>query len=494
MLVFPAGIGGDYPAQLALSYIGGWLDRSPHLQAFYRIPGGINPHMSMDIFVPLVGQVVGVYWAGALMIALSLVLAPIGAMLLARALNRKAPSWIALFAFVPMLNANVYLGFIEFWFTCGLALVFFAGWVSMSPGWRRSLLMMAPAILLFFSHLLGFLLFGYLVALWEVGRWYTGNRGSLRAFLRQLALVDSVAFLPALLLMAIALAESKAVPRIIDFDPLSGLIGLLIAPFLIEWRVASLFVAALFYGVFYIGLRNRWLQISTEMAIVCVGLLVLVLLIPRVFLGIAILHVRFGAIFAIVLAASCALERQTVSQRSAVASVLATLLVIQFGLAAKSLRETDRQVANLRSAFSLIEPGSRLLKAWEAGQLFPLNNLFHIDAYATIDSEAYVPDLFTDTSRVAITEPMKPLHFPGAMPLDSADLASTALRDLPRDANAGNWNLAYFWGWPNNFDYLLYWRTNASALADLDCLIPVAERPEFILYRIKQSDSTRQCQ
>jgi hypothetical protein len=59
----------DYPNHLARMHIIATLDRDPMLSQFYRIDWALIPNLMMDLVVPPLARLIGVYEAGRLFVA-----------------------------------------------------------------------------------------------------------------------------------------------------------------------------------------------------------------------------------------------------------------------------------------------------------------------------------------------------------------------------------------------------------------------------------------
>ena len=100
-----------------------------------------------------------------------------------------------------------------------------------------------------------------------------------------------------------------------------------------------------------------------------------------------------------------------------------------------------------------------------------------------IERDAYVPNLFTN-SFVDVAPAMVDLHMPQANPVFAQDLA--ALAERPRVASEnGYWSPAFANDWPEQWDYLLMFKTpEQDDLSELP-VCAVSATPEIILYKPK---------
>lgn len=481
----PFGLGHDYPNHLAVGYIEARLGENPDLQRFYDISYALKPNLSMDLIVASLARVIGLYNAGTVMMVLAALLPALGGLLLALSLGDGRISWVSLFVFVSVFNGCLYWGLLEFLFSCGLALILLAAWIRFKRGYTRAAVFAILAILLVVSHILSFLLFAYMVALYEVG--YTLTRDSEKFSSRAAAFGKYD--LPALLV-------PLAIGLIVAFQA-----GGQESWFWYGWEERwSAILSAFIYGadeatftparlivfsaIFYVALRERWLSVRPEVRLLCIGLLALALFAPYAVFRISLLQVRFSPIFVIVLAACCVPETTAIRVQIVAAGVLVALLGMQFADAYVSMRRTQDEMVQVRSALAQMPPGRRLLVSMEQ-ELIETDVLVHAASYAVIERDAFVPNLFIKTTPLRVSAAMAPLTYQEQV--SPAALEYGLNRALPPSRN-GYWSPTYFYGWPLHFDYLLFLRRDPADTLAFTCLTPVAEHPRVVLYAIESPE------
>lgn len=484
--LWPLGLAGDYMNHLARNHIEAriWFDAS--LRENYTISFAVIPDLAMDIVVPWLAQLTGVYAAGAVMMGAAFVLPPFAGLLIAQTLHGRV-SWIALLGFLAVFNENMQWGFVNFVVSTGLALVGFAFWIRCSPSWRRSFIFLPFGVFLAFSHALGFLLFGYLILLWEIGCFAAGQRGSLACFLRQLTTKDAVAMLPGLAVLAMATQGAQELTHagVVDFSLLPKIDALWAGANFFDPWLARLVTLSLIC-VFWLGLRRGILEIEPRMKWVCAGLLALILAMPTSVFGIWGLHFRYPAVLIILAAASVKVRpgggRIAKQAAAGAASLLAVVAYINGAL---HMARIDGFADSYRNLLTGLPEGARVLPARHE-QTDPLLTL-HAAGMAVIESSAFVPNLFTNTSPVSVRPQMRALHMPQAWPLLEEELADAAGLELPPSRN-GYWSPYYHYGWPRFWDYVLYFRVGPHQSLDLPFLCREAESARAILYRISDSE------
>lgn len=489
IFAFPLGVGGDYVNHLARTYIEGWIGSSEDLARYYDVAYGFIPDLTMDLTVPWLSHAVGIYWAGALIIALAVLSGPLAGVWLSRRLHGAAAGWLPLVGFATIFNLNFEFGFINFIASTGLALAAFTAWTLAAPDWRRSLLFAPAGLFLVANHALAFLLLGYLVLLWEIASFLEKERGGARAFLVGLATRDAIAFLPGLAFLAvsvfgasdleIAAAASSAPWRAWDVVSLSPFRYFRDANSVTTASVSALFL----YGGLVFGLGSGALRIDRRMAVVCGGLGLLVFSFPEHALGISCLNFRYPPSLTILLAASVRFAPGVEKAAAAAMGVGAAVLFAQIYNGATNMHRVNAAASEVRAGLAVLPAGARVLPV--ADPAADKRIAHYIPALSVIEADAYVPSLFTFTSPVDVAPAMRELHMPSGI-LTEEELIDGADKALPPSEN-GYWSKSYYYGWPDHFTHVLYMRAPGGAGLDSEWLCPLRAGPDFVLYRVKHN-------
>ncbi|SHJ29331.1 hypothetical protein SAMN05444417_0020 [Wenxinia saemankumensis] len=251
------------------------------------------------------------YTAGAVFNVLSAAMLPLGVALLSLVTTGRIGLTVAP-AVLLIYSKPLAWGFINFVFSTGLALCLFALWIWLRPGWRRTALFALLMPVLFFSHVLGFLLFGFLMLAYELGQFAAGRRGRLSHFATRLILRDGLIAVVPLALFAAGLPDRLPGldTEISGFGGLQSRMEALLAPFDYDSSQVSALGRSLFVGfglLLLIAFRSGWMTLAPPLRPVFLASVVLVLAVPAAFLGISLLHIRFGAIPMAILLAGASL-------------------------------------------------------------------------------------------------------------------------------------------------------------------------------------------
>ena len=145
--------------------------RSPGLQAIYRIDWALMPNLAMDLIVPQMARFLGVLLAGQIFVAMTLAMIAAGTLLLHRTLFERASLW-PMTIFLFLYNDILSLGFLNYLFGVGGALILFALWVRCEswPLWTRLTIFPLCTFLLLISHLGALAVYGLMVVCYEFWR------------------------------------------------------------------------------------------------------------------------------------------------------------------------------------------------------------------------------------------------------------------------------------------------------------------------------------
>lgn len=480
--LWPLGLTSDYFNHLARNHIEAQVWFNTNLKEYYAVSIAIIPDLTMDLIVPWLSHLIGIYAAGAVTVWMAFLLPPLAGLMIARNLYGKVP-WVALAAFFVMFNENMQWGFVNFVASTGIALFGFALWMRSKPSWRRALLFAPWSAFLVLNHALAFLLFGYLVLLWEVASYAHGQRGSWRTFLRQLVMKDAIAMAPGLFLLVLATGGSEELTHVgvTSFATLPKLQSLWSAVSFFNSTLARM-VSIILVGAVCIGLNRGLLQMESRMVWVCTGMLILVVAMPTSILGIWGLQYRYPGILFILVACSIRLHPDVTARGVRIVAIAAgALFVTVLANGVLQMSRIDNQARLLRDVIAELPHGARVLPARHEDA--DLSYALHSAGLAVIDRSAFVPNLFTNTSPVDVDPAMTALHMPQAWPLLEEQLRGSMHKELQRSAN-GYWSRQYYYGWPKHWDYVLYFRSNGEQELDLKPLCLVDERSLVALYRI----------
>ena len=167
--------------------------------------------------------------------------------------------------------------------------------------------------------------------------------------------------------------------------------------------------------------------------------------------------------------------------RPVFAAGFAGVAALLFLNAGAKMSEIDRQADSLREQLADLPKGAKILAVFSDVSVGSPFNM-HAPSLAVIERAAYIPNLFTNTSFVDVKPAMVDLHMPQANPVLAQDLPTLATRARVA-APHGFWSSEFANDWPEQWDYLLLFKSaDHSGLSDLP-VCAVSATPEIILYK-----------
>ena len=402
----------DYPNHLARCYILYHLPTSPILRLYYRNVMQAQPNLALDLIIPPLERVVSIWRAGQIFLALTLLALIGGTLALHRVWSGHWSSWPAL-AWLLAYNRLFYFGFLGYLFGVGAALGAGALWISLSnrPSLLRFASGLACASLIYLLHLYALGIYGVLVGGFELDDWLTHPRPPVARLARLAALAGQ--FLPAAFLFLKISPTARALHRfawgglVHQFtEPLHMLDG--VTPTLDRLTLTTLTALVLFL----LATGRAKFAASARIPLLLLGLLLLIM--PDE------LFSSFGANRRIPIALACTVLAATdwhrISQRLRRNILLALCALIGLRTGATILRwhEAALIYRPYLTAFRSLTPGAKLLAAIPATPADTTPPLYHLDAYAVILRQVFLPSLFAAPddagSSIAFTPRFQALH------------------------------------------------------------------------------------
>ena len=488
-LVFPLGIARDYPNHLARVFIQYHLDGDALLAENYAIAWRLIPDLAMDLFAAPFAGWLSPYWLGALFNGLTLLLLYSAGIALHWRQRGELSLWPLLLVAL-LFNEALRWGFMNFLFGVGLALWILFFWLASEAWpWHRRLLVFAAAQLaLFFAHLLGFMLCGYLILGLELLRAWRDRDRSLRdrlqVFVRHMA-----QFAVPLLLFAYVVFIQDGVG---DSRTAYGAIGAKAMAFLSPTSALAapggplvlLALLLLLYGL----QRRGHMALDKDLKVLLWAMLALVVAMPNMVLGIWGLDFRFPFVALLLFVAAVHPSAEIAASRL-FRGFLHALVAVSLLTGGLQLARNDGEQQAIRQALAEAEPGGALLVAGDYDPACPgcfpdWIDFMHSGSLAAIESAMFVPLLFTATSPVEASPRRRALDVPHGWPVTRQALEEGRDRPLSDPRHPHDPAHAYWHDWPHSFDYLLWLRREGSDLDGLRGLERLADGRVFVLYRV----------
>lgn len=403
----------DYHNHLARQYILARFGSSEILRQFYHVSWHASPYLALDGIIQGFASFLPVDVAGKVFLSLMLLLMALAPIALNLALfGRVTP--IALLGLLFIHNETVTLGFVNYLFSIGFALCLLALWIRLreAAGWVRLLLFPLLCSLLFFSHLLGYMIYLLTIGSYELGCHLQKTwRHSPSAFWKldsgqwhNLLSIILQAVLP-LLIFSLYGPSAESVSSnthgglVRKLDLLLGMFGYLIPPY--AWSVDK--AVALALPVVLAGLLiARRLFIPGPMLWVIAAMLVLFLVMPmELFSGWGADH-RLLPALGLLLIGSIAPTKQSTGWLGVLGTALILgLVLVRAGAVTLEWRKSNQDYAEYVAAFETIPNGSRMFYAFGHRGMekeISIRPVYHLPLLLLARRDVYVPFLFASNS------------------------------------------------------------------------------------------------
>ncbi len=483
---------GDTLNHLARMHILLGIDRSPDLQRFYVVQWSPVPYLAMDAVVPLLAHLMPLFVAAKVFVAISVLMPCLGAATLHAVVYRRL-SLVPAAALLLGANYLIALGFLNYVFMAGLAVMLFAAWIATAawPRLARIALFTPLATLLYLGHAFAFLGYGCAVAGAEMlSAWQSSYRPRLRVLLNVVA--AGVQALPALYFAATLNTASGAPGKLYNHygDPAEKLMALA-SPLL--FLVDHLQVIVLFASIALVLSVAGRLRLPRKVwpATIAVGIAALAA--PEILLSTWLTDFRLPLFVMILLLGGLTLMPAP-RWRRPLAAALAVLLAVKSFDTWRVLRITDEQIAQMRQVLTALPRGSRLLVANLSGPpngvaALSGSTIWTMPLLAVIDRDAFVPYLFTGLTTVHMRPAYAASSTPQGGPVTLQQLNEALAGQPPTlsDVEKREGLRIYWHDWPARFDYVLVEHFFAMPPSDLPTnLIQIARGKDIALYKIKK--------
>jgi hypothetical protein len=404
-------LGVDDLNHLSRIYVRAHIASDPDLARFFRIRTDIIPYLGMDLLLTPIARVLPIMLVGRLYI-LALVWGVVGSVVvLQRAFTGRIgfePAAAGIFAY----NGLLAWGLINYFLGIILALLLLAAWhVQRRRYWlTRLLLFTCAATLLYITHVFAFVLYGILVASYEVFSRPTPWRTPLRDWIVLGGqAVPSLLFWRAIsnkligagfTFQYVPIFKAVAFGSPFIFDSAAGGSALLI----------SLEVIILGCLILYIATARGWLTWCRTLAGPVLLLLALTAIMPYRAFGVALLDYRFAVPAACLAFAGLRIVPPVMPRALPAIATIAVLTVWRTADIFTVMHRCDSQYAELRNALAPLPRGVELTTVLEKTNPVPgvactsLPIYLHMAQLVTIDRSGFAHDFFAIVTSVGVRD------------------------------------------------------------------------------------------
>ena len=474
----------DYPNHLARMFILAQHTSNEFLSRFYTIAWAPIPNLIMDIAIPPLIPLVGVYTAGRIFIGATLLLLLLGPMAVHRAIYRTWSAW-PLIGGLFVYNGFLFVGLMNYLFGIGIAVCGLAAWIAQAE--RSIALKMIVSFIfcaiLYACHAAALAIYGLSIASLELWRlWSTRSLNAHAIIISGIALC--LPFLPFI--------------YIVMHSPMWGLAQQYV------WESQGKLQAI-----------ETFLSVYSDYADIPFLVLIVAAIATAIRRGLVRFHAA-GLIIAVVIAVAFVLmPRQAFGSWMADQRLLVGLFFMSLGFISVDLRKLEKQNAffaiclvaiafrivdvsvnwaalsqpmlELKSALHSLQPGSRLfvtrLDNSTSGAID--DALSHSPNLAVIERSALVSRLFTVEGK-QIVHARDDFH--EHVDVEDGDTPSISQALITAKTKTATGKAAHYWDdWDDFYDYLIVLGTDpedtTNPAPDMLQLVHVGRG--FDLYKIK---------
>lgn len=413
MLLVQVPLGADLVPHLARIYVRAHLDSDPDLARLFRIKSEAVPYLGMDLLLTPLARVLPVLLVGRIFVA-ALACGLVAAVATVQRVITGRVGLSAAAAGLIAYNGLLAWGLLNYTLGVILSLLAFAAWHGLraKPWPWRLALFAAIATLIYFTHVLAFVLYGVLVGSYELF-------GLPHVWRRRWSdwLVLAGQAVPALLLWH-RLHETMLVQGAsFSYDGVAKLYALMgpllfggaaggrMDPGLVLFGAGFLAAGA----ALILNLRHRWLSWPRVLAAPILTLLALTLLLPFRVDGVGLNDYRL-----MVPALCLAFAGLRLTRPPPLRAVLLVGAAVALGIALRvadvvaATQRCDRQYAELADALDALPRGAEMATVLERSDPAPaqvcttLPVYDHIGSLVTIRRSGLSPDFYVNVTGVAV--------------------------------------------------------------------------------------------
>lgn len=485
ILTTPVAPLADYVNHLARMRILADIADDPALAGVYTVKWALIPNLIMDLVVPRLAGLIGVYPAGQLYLVALVALLTGGPMVLYRALHGHWSPWPL--AVVPFVYNGIFLfGLVNYLFGVGVAIWGAAAWIALADRpvvWRMALAGILVVPVLFVCHLFAVGLFGMTIGAFELARLFERDRIDARAVIAGPGpVLVPFASVP----VGLWLSPTLGLANQMEWESVGKLDGL---GYVIQTYsdLPDLAAAGLICGAMVWLARRGRLRLHPAGLVLLAGSLLVYLAMPRMLFGSWIADQRLPVAVAFLAVGFARMSPRSPRSSMVLAMAVLSAGLIRFGDVTHHWRALGAEMEGFRQSVAMLPKGARILVA-RADDPTPAEDsheaaaISHAPCVAVIDRDAVVSTLFSVPGKQILD--LKP-EYRGLVDAEDGDpptvsqLLATAEDPIPGQSK-------YWDRWAGRYEYLYILHTDPSDTfnPDPDHLNALRRGEHFQLYAV----------
>jgi hypothetical protein len=473
----------DYVNHLARIYIIANDGRDAALSQYYAVHWALIPNLSMDLVVPPLVRVLGIYAAGKLFLLVIIALLVTGPHAIYHALYRRFSSW-PFVACLFIYNDSFSGGLTSYLFGVGVALWGVAAWISLTRAHVgvRVAVSSAFILVLYLCHLAAAGIYLIAVASFELWRAYSDVRTYRRRLVLNLA--------PLFLAMVVVLLLHHFQPGSVSHQVLRWTVAAKIRG--ITWTFESeqmfrladaLISATVITGIAGFAWWRGILRCHPAGVPLLVASIAAFLAAPSEIMGASGVDSRLPIAFLFVVIGFLDWNAPSARQRGAFLLALALLLASRIGVVEYAWRAMAVDTADMEQSAAAIKRGGKVLVARGDHPSYRAASwLYYLPCLMMIERSALVSLAYSDPTQqvLAVKPPFRDMA--GGFNDDPPSLSE--LTSPPTTSPSSPSGRIYWNNWQKNYDYVYLVSLNGESPSVPSSLKEIYEAHHFRLYAV----------
>lgn len=448
----------DYPNHLARMFILAQRAHNEFLSHFYTVAWAAIPNLIMDLVVPSLVALVGIYVAGRIFIALTLLLMLLGPMLVHRAIYKRWSAW-PLVGGLFVYNGFLFIGLMNYLFGVGIAAFGLAAWIALAERSAaiKILVSFVFCAILYVCHALALAIYGFGIASFEAWRLWSQREPQQGRPLRATAIILSAVavcapFLPFAYIVLHSPTWGLVQQNVWESQ---GKLQSIEIFFSVYSDYADIPFLALIVAAIATAIRRGLVRFHTAGIIIATALAIAFVIMPRQAFGSWMADQRLVVGIFFMSLGFISVDLRKLEKQNFFFTICLVAIAIRMVDVSVNWAALSQPMMELKSALHFLQPGARLLVTQidNMPDDAASNALSHAPNLAVIERSALVSRLFT-------TEGKQIVHAQGDYRdhVDSEDgdtptisqVLVTATTDTPPGAGTHYWD-----DWDDFYDYLI---------------------------------------
>jgi hypothetical protein len=474
----------DYPNHLARMFALSNLPNNEFLASFYATEWAPIPNLIMDLVVPPLVPMFGVYTAGRIFVGLTLLLMLLGPMLLHRAVYGRWSAW-PLVGGLFVYNGFLFVGLMNYLFGVGVAVFGLATWIMLMerPTVLRGLVSLIFCAILYVCHLSALGLYGLGIASFEAWRLWSQPQWRPAAFAASAAAL-ALPFLPFLHLLLTS--PTWALSHAVSWEA-QGKLGAVTLFFSVYSDLTDIPLLILMATAIYLGVRRGLVRLHPAGLIVAIVLSAAFVAMPRLAFGSWMADQRLVVGLFFMTLGFISVDLRKLENNHAFMAICLVAIAFRVVDVSVNWAAISQPLLELKNSLRAMRPGSHLLVT-QADQVSTGpgvdNALAHAPNLAVIERSALVSRLFVVAGKQVLhARPEYRVH----VDTEDGDTPAISRVILAADDENPMANGHNYWDrWPTFYDYLVILGTDPDESVNPapDLLRLMHNGRGFQLYRV----------